>query len=83
MRPLLTQVPTLKGTEVSLPYYNVSCIFFNKYLYFSYYMAEYFLDRPCTLCFTGKMVSVAPLNIAIVAQSETQTIGKPVCPAEV
>ena len=24
----------------------VSCIFFNKCLYFSYYMAEYFLDRP-------------------------------------
>ena len=28
------------------PIYNVSCIFFNKYLYFSYYMAGCFLDRP-------------------------------------
>ena len=28
------------------PMYNVSCIFFNKYLYFSYYMAGYLLDRP-------------------------------------
>ena len=27
----------------------VSCIFFNKCLYFSYYMAGYFLDRPCLL----------------------------------
>ena len=31
------------------PLYNVSCIFFNKCLYFSYYMAKYLLDRPCML----------------------------------
>ena len=28
------------------PMYNVSCIFFSKRLYFSWYMAGYFLDRP-------------------------------------
>ena len=28
------KVPTLKGTEVSLSVYNVSCIFFNKCLFF-------------------------------------------------
>ena len=27
--------------------YNISCIFFNKCLHFSYYMAGYLLDRPC------------------------------------
>ena len=36
------KVPTLKGTEVSL--YSVSCIFFNEYLYFSYYVAGYLVD---------------------------------------
>ena len=41
-------MPTLKGTEVSLSYpFLVSCIFFNKCLYFSYYVAGYLLDRPC------------------------------------
>ena len=39
------KVPTLKGTEVSLFYlctmFLVSCLFFNKCLYFSYYMAGY------------------------------------------
>ena len=41
------KVPTLKGTEASLSYvqclcpmFLVSCIFFNKCLYFSYYMAS-------------------------------------------
>ena len=38
-------MPTLKGTEVSLSYYNVSDILFNKCLYFSYYMAGYLLYR--------------------------------------
>ena len=42
------RMPTLKGTEVSLS--CVQCFFylciFNKYLYFSYYMAGYLLDRP-------------------------------------
>ena len=34
------KVLTFRGTEVSLSYYNVfvSCIFFNKCLYFSYYI---------------------------------------------
>ena len=36
------KVPTLKETEASLYCYNVSCIFFNKCLYFSYYMADIF-----------------------------------------
>ena len=42
-------MPTLKGTEASLvlcTMFLVSCIFFNKCLYFSYYMAGYLLDRP-------------------------------------
>ena len=38
------KVPTLKGIEASLPYVQCSCIFFSKCLYFSYYMAGYFLD---------------------------------------
>ena len=47
------KVTTLKGTEASLSYvqcflYLVSCIFCNKCLYFSYYMAGYLLDRPHT-----------------------------------
>ena len=46
-------MPTLKGTEVSLSYpFLVSCIFFNKCLYFSYYVAGYLLDRPRVLFFT-------------------------------
>ena len=36
------------------PMYNVSCSFFNKYLYFSYYMAGYLLDRPCTFIERGR-----------------------------
>ena len=45
------KVPTLKGTQASLFYvqcslYLISCIFLNKCLYFSYYMARYLLDRP-------------------------------------
>ena len=40
-------MPTLKGTEASLSYiFLVSCVFFNKCLYFSYYMAGCFPDRP-------------------------------------
>ena len=35
------KVPTLKGTETSLSYYNITFIFFNKYLYFSYYVDGY------------------------------------------
>ena len=41
---------TLKETEDHCPMYNVffiSGIFFNKYLYFSYNLAGYLLDRPC------------------------------------
>ena len=47
------KMPTLKGTEASLSYvlFLVSCFFFNKCLYFSYYMAGYLLDRPCTSLF--------------------------------
>ena len=36
--------------------HNVSCIFFNKCLYFSYYMARYLLDRLCILCVCGGQV---------------------------
>ena len=39
------KVPTLEGTEVSLSYilwFFVNCIFFNKCLFFSYYMADTF-----------------------------------------
>ena len=38
-----------RGLKCHCPMYNVPCIFFNKCLYFSYYMAEYFLNRPCIL----------------------------------
>ena len=35
------------GVIVLCTIFLVSCIFFNKCLYFSYYMAGYLLDRPC------------------------------------
>ena len=35
-----------KGLRHHCPMYNVSCIFFNKCLYFSYYMVGYLPDRP-------------------------------------
>ena len=35
-----------RGLRHHCPMYNVSCIFFNKCLYFSYCMSRYFLDRP-------------------------------------
>ena len=49
------KVPALKGTEVSLFYvqcflYLLSCIFFNKCLYFLYYMGGYLPDRPRIFC---------------------------------
>ena len=42
------KVPTLKGLRHHCPMtiFLVSCIFFNKCLYFSYYMAGYLLDSP-------------------------------------
>ena len=49
------KVPTLMGTEAHSPIFSISCIFFNKCLCFSYYMAGYLLDRPC-------IVSFNPLN---------------------
>ena len=43
------KVPSLKGTEVSLSY--VQCVLYlvssSINVYFSYYMAAYFLDSPC------------------------------------
>ena len=39
---------TFEREEISLCImFLISCIFFNKYLYFSQYVAEYFLDRLC------------------------------------
>ena len=35
-----------RGLKCHCPRYNVSCIFFKKCIYFSYYMAGYLLDRP-------------------------------------
>ena len=35
-----------RGLKCHCPMYNVSCIFFNKCLYFLYHIAGYFLDRP-------------------------------------
>ena len=35
-----------RGLRHHCPMYSVSCIFFSKCLYFSYYMAGYLLDRP-------------------------------------
>ena len=45
----IPKVPTLKGSEASFfpcTMFLASSIFFYKYLYFSYYMAGYLLDRP-------------------------------------
>ena len=36
-----------RGLKCHCPMYNVPCIFFNKCLCISYYMAGYLLDRPC------------------------------------
>ena len=49
------KVPTMKGTEASLSYVHcpvflVTCIFFSKCHYFSYYMAGYILDRLRCIC---------------------------------
>ena len=41
-----SKVPTWRGLKHHCPVYNVSCIFINKRLYFSYYMDRYCLDRP-------------------------------------
>ena len=51
-------VPTLKGLKCHCPMYNVSCIFFKKCLYFSYYMAGYLLDSPCILCILVYLFSI-------------------------
>ena len=40
------EVPTWRRLSCLCPMYSVSCIFFNKCLYFSYYVAGYLLDRP-------------------------------------
>ena len=40
------KVPTWRELRCHCPMCNVSCVFFNKCLYFSYYMAGYFLDKP-------------------------------------
>ena len=37
-----------RGLRHHCPVYNIYCIFFKKCLYFSYYMAGYLQDRPCT-----------------------------------
>ena len=37
-----------RGLRCHCLMYSVSCIFFNKCLYFSYYVTGYFLDRPLT-----------------------------------
>ena len=39
-----------RGLRHHCPMDNVSCIFFNKCLYFSYYMAGHLLDRPHIWC---------------------------------
>ena len=38
--------------QIHCPVYNVSCILFNKCLYFSYYIAGYLPDEPCILKIT-------------------------------
>ena len=37
------------GIVVLCTMFLVSCVFFNKCLYFSYYMGQHLLDRPCTI----------------------------------
>ena len=44
-----SQGASFEGTEVSLSYVEVSGIFFNKCLSFSYYTARYLLDKPHSL----------------------------------
>ena len=46
----LCEVPSCllwRGLRHHCPMYHVSCILFDKYLYFAYYVAGYFLDRTC------------------------------------
>ena len=66
----LCEVPRCRlwrGLRHHCPTYNVSCIFFNKCLYFSYYMDGYFLDRswvfvcvciPSSLCQIDKFKKI-------------------------
>ena len=42
-----------RGLRRHCPMYKVSCIFFNKCLYFSYYMARYLMDRLHILLITN------------------------------
>ena len=49
--------------------YNVSCIFFNKCLYLSYYMAGYLLDRPyiyITCCITQYITALPLCSVSTV-----------------
>ena len=41
-----------RGQRHHCPMYKVSCIFFNKCLYFSYYMAGYLLNTPHIVIFS-------------------------------
>ena len=67
------KVPTLRGTEVSLFYVHIctvfllSCVFFNKCLCFSYYMAGYLLDSPHIIakCFITYNQFSCSLNIQV------------------
>ena len=44
------------GVLVLCTMFLVSCIFFNKCLYFSYYMAGYLQERPCKILKVGLML---------------------------
>ena len=50
-----------RGLTHHCPIYNVSCIFFSKCLYFSYYMAGCILDRSHMCSFLEYIVSAATM----------------------
>ena len=51
-----------RGLRCHCSVYNVPCIFFNKCLYFSYYMMGRFLGRPLKISFLAVNVMAFPLN---------------------
>ena len=55
----------MKETEASLYCYNVSCIFFNKCLYFSYYMAGYLWTYLIYYIFSYAYIPMIKFNLQV------------------
>ena len=67
------------GIIVLRTVFLVSCIFFNKSLYFSYYMAQYFLDKPLIArnqLLETRTESASKLNLRLINRI-TKTVRNP------